>query len=204
MKSPSPWGRRACATTALLLTMFVSSCAAESASTREDDLSTDAELFESDGFSVVEISPDDRTDPVDFEGTTEAGDPVSDEDFAGEVYVVNFWYATCGPCIAEAPMLEQVWQETREQNVGFLGVNVYDQAATARAFAAENTVTYPSVIDVNDGGVKLAFAQATPIQATPTTLVMDRQGRVSARVIGQLESASILSALVKSALDEES
>ena len=68
---------------------------------------------------------------------------------------------------------------------------------------ADNNVTYPSVIDVNDGRVKLAFAQVTPIQATPTTLVIDQEGRVAARIIGQLASASILSTLVADTLAED-
>ena len=102
----------------------------------------------------------------------------------------------------EAPLLEEVWQEYQDQGVSFLGVNTYDQPATALSFARDNNVTYPSVIDVNDGKVKLAFAQVTPIQATPTTLVVDKEGRVAARIIGQLQSASILSTLVRDALGE--
>ena len=51
--------------------------------------------------------------------------------------------------------------------------------------------------------VKLAFAQVTPIQATPTTLVIDQEGRVAARIIGQLASASILSTLVADTLAED-
>ena len=54
-----------------------------------------------------------------------------------------------------------------------------------------------------DGQVKLAFAQLTPIQATPTTLVIDRDGRVAARIIGQLATASILSTLVADTLAED-
>ncbi|EQM74704.1 hypothetical protein L687_04385 [Microbacterium maritypicum MF109] len=139
-----------------------------------------------------------------FEGVTETGEAVSSDDFLGDVLVVNFWYAACGPCIVEAPLLEQVWQKSKDEDVSFLGVNTYDQPATALSFAKDNGVTYPSVIDVVDGRVKLAFAQVTPIQATPTTLVIDRQGRVAARIIGQLASASILSTLVSDALDEDS
>lgn len=101
-------------------------------------------------------------------------------------------------------MLEEVWQSYQDEGVGFLGVNIYDQPATAVAFAEENGITYPSVIDVNDGRVKQAFAGVTPIQATPTTLVLDREGRVTARIIGQLESASILDTLVADALAETS
>ncbi|GLJ80175.1 TlpA family protein disulfide reductase [Microbacterium imperiale] len=151
-------------------------------------------------FQVVEIPTADRGEPVVFEGVTETGETVSSDDYRGGVLVVNFWYAACGPCIVEAPLLEEVWQEYQDQGVAFLGVNTYDQPATALSFARDNNVTYPSVIDVNDGRVKLAFAQVTPIQATPTTLVLDRDGRVAARVIGQLASASILSTLVDDAL----
>lgn len=153
-------------------------------------------------FRVVEIASADRSDPVIFRGTTETGETVSSDDYRGKVLVVNFWYAACGPCIVEAPLLEQVWQKYQGKPVAFLGVNTYDQPATARSFARDNGVTYPSVIDVTDGSVKLAFAQATPIQATPTTLVLDRSGRVAARVIGQLEGGSILSTLVADALAE--
>ena len=154
-------------------------------------------------FQVVEIPEPDRGEPVAFEGVTETGERVSSDDYRGGVLVVNFWYAACGPCIVEAPLLEEVWQEYQDQGVSFLGVNTYDQPATALSFARDNNVTYPSVIDVNDGKVKLAFAQVTPIQATPTTLVLDRGGRVAARVIGQLASASILSTLVADTLAEE-
>ncbi|MDX2377584.1 TlpA family protein disulfide reductase [Microbacterium sp. LRZ72] len=154
-------------------------------------------------FQVVEIPAAERGDPVAFEGVTETGETVTGDDYRGGVLVVNFWYAACGPCIAEAPLLEEVWQEYQNDGVAFLGVNTYDQPATALSFAEDNNVTYPSVIDVDDGKVKLAFAQVTPIQATPTTLVIDRDGRVAARVIGQLASASILSTLVADTLAED-
>ena len=157
----------------------------------------------SDGtFQVAEIAVSDRGEPVQFEGVIETGETVTSDDYRGEVLVVNFWYAACGPCIVEAPMLEEVFLRFQNEEVDFLGVNTYDQAETALSFARENNVTYPSVIDVNDGQVKLAFAQLTPIQATPTTLVMDRQGRLAARIIGQLPSASILSTIVADTLAE--
>ena len=151
---------------------------------------------------VVEIPAGERGAPVSFAGLSERGEPVSSDDYAGRVYVVNFWYAACGPCIVEAPLLEEVWQEFQDQEVGFLGINIYDQPATAISFAEDNGITYPSVIDVSEGKVKLGFAAVTPIQATPTTLVLDRQGRVAARIIGQLQSASIQSTLVSDALAE--
>lgn len=151
---------------------------------------------------IVEISPDKRGETVVFAGVDEHGNAVSSGEFAGEVYVVNFWYAACGPCRVEAPLLEEVWQTYQPKGVGFIGVNIYDQPATALSFAEDYGITYPSVIDIVEGNTKLAFAAVTPIQATPTTLVMDRQGRVAARIIGQLPAASILSTLVSDALAE--
>ncbi|MER7798209.1 TlpA disulfide reductase family protein [Microbacterium sp. NPDC096154] len=153
-------------------------------------------------FAVDSIPVAERGEPVVWQGTTEYGEPLSSEDVAGDVVVVNFWYAECGPCIVEAPDLEKVWQEYRDQGVSFVGVNISNQADTARAFAEDNDITYPSVIDVDDASVKLAFASATPVSATPTTLVLDREGRVAARIIGQLEGASILSTLVRETLEE--
>jgi len=149
-----------------------------------------------------EIPEADRGEPVEFAGVTENGEKFSSADVSGDVVVVNFWYAACGPCRVEAADLEAVWQEYQGEDVSFVGVNTLDQADTAQAFADTYKITYPSLIDVNDGSVKLAFATATPINATPTTLVLDAQGRVAARIIGQLEDASILSTLVGDALAE--
>ncbi|MGM1017257.1 MAG: TlpA family protein disulfide reductase [Actinomycetota bacterium] len=155
-----------------------------------------------DGFTVKEIPSEERGDPVVFGGVTEHGDEFQSSDIAGDVTVVNFWYAACGPCRVEAKDLEAVWQQYQDEDVSFIGVNTYDQPDTARAFATEYGITYPSLIDVESGEAKLAFAGATPIQATPTTLVLDKQGRVAARIIGQLDGTSILATLVGDALAE--
>lgn len=155
-----------------------------------------------DGFKTVEIPAADRGEPVDFEGITETGDTVTSADFAGEVLVVNFWYAACGPCRAEAPDLEEAYGAFAGDDVAFLGINTQDSAAAASAFAKTYDVTYPSALAVTDGALKLAFAKVTPINATPTTLVLDREGRVAARIIGQLPDASILKTLIRDTLDE--
>ncbi|MCX6503334.1 MULTISPECIES: TlpA family protein disulfide reductase [Microbacterium] len=186
----------------LLAATLLTGCAADDSLAQQYRDGTDKGYISGD-FQVVEIPQAERGDPVVFEGVTETGDRVTSDDYRGGVLVVNFWYAACGPCIVEAPLLEEVWQDYQDQGVAFLGVNTYDQPATALSFARDNNITYPSVIDVNDGRVKLAFAQLTPIQATPTTLVIDRDGRVAARIIGQLAAASILSTLVADTLVED-
>lgn len=193
--------RLAIATVLVVVAAIVAGCSS-SASLAQQYRGDSEKGYIAGDFQVVEIPAAERGEPVDFEGVTETGDTVTSDEYRGGVLVVNFWYAACAPCIVEAPMLEEVWQDYQGKGVAFLGVNTYDQPATALSFARDNNVTYPSVIDVNDGKVKLAFAYVTPIQATPTTLVLDRSGRVAARVIGQLASASILSTLVADTLAE--
>ena len=157
----------------------------------------------SDGMRVEEVKPADRSKPVAFAGTLENGKKFRSADIAGDVAVVNFWYAACGPCRVEAKDLESVWQKFDGKGVSFVGVNTYDQPGTAQSFNEKYGVTYPSIIDVNTGDAKYAFAEVTSIQATPTTLVLDKQGRVAARVIGPIGSASILETLVQDALNEK-
>ncbi len=195
-------GRTRTAVALLLAATLLTGCAAND-SLSQQYRDGNEKGYIAGNFQVVEIPQAERGDPVMFAGVTETGEPVTSDDYRGGVLVVNFWYAACGPCIVEAPLLEEVWQDYKDQGVAFLGVNTYDQPATALSFARDNNITYPSVIDVNDGRVKLAFAQLTPIQATPTTLVIDRDGRVAARIIGQLATASILSTLVADTLAEE-
>ncbi|WP_229756498.1 TlpA disulfide reductase family protein [Cnuibacter physcomitrellae] len=145
--------------------------------------------------SVLEIAEPDRGEPITFTGTLDTGEVVSDGSYRGRVLVVNFWYAACAPCRLEAPDLEATYQTYRDQGVQFLGINVRDQAATAREFAATFGVTYPSIIDT-DGAAQLAFAGQVAPNAVPTTLVLDREGRVAARILGRILDVSTLEALI--------
>jgi hypothetical protein len=76
-------------------------------------------------------------------------------------------------------------------------VNIYDQAPTGLAFADEFGVTYPSIIDTNDGSVRLAFSGQVAPNAVPTTVVLDQQGRVAARISGLLTEPDVLAALIR-------
>jgi thiol-disulfide isomerase/thioredoxin len=153
--------------------------------------------------SVLEIPPQNRADPIVFDGVTDAGDEVSSADYLGRVLVVNFWANYCAPCRVEAPELEKLSQKWADRGASFLGVNTYDEPATAQAFARNYGVTYPSVIDVHSGAVQLAFAGTVAPSALPTTIVLDGEGRVAARILGQLQSASILDAIVKTVVEED-
>jgi thiol-disulfide isomerase/thioredoxin len=152
--------------------------------------------------SVAEWIPAERGDPVVFDGKLENGDIIQSADLVGDVVVVNFWYAACAPCRAEAPDLEGLHQQFKEADVTFLGVNVRDQADTALAFADTYGVTYPSIIDL-DKRTGLAFAGLFAPNAVPTTLVLDESGRVAARIVGRVSEPSILETLIEDVASEE-
>ena len=140
------------------------------------------------------------TGPVTFSGKLVDGTRFSSKQYLGKVLVVNFWYAGCPPCRAEAPTLNALAVKFKG-DVQFIGVDVIDDSATAAGFERTFKSTYPSIIDQAEGAsVQLAFAASKPPKAVPTTIVLDRKGRVTARIVG-LANKSILDTLIQDAVD---
>lgn len=150
----------------------------------------------------VQIKPAERAGSLNFDSTTDDGLPLSLKDYRGKVVVVNFWYASCAPCRAEAPILEKLYQSYQGKGVAFVGVNIADQPDTAMSFEKSFGTTYPSVIDVNSGAARIAFHGQVAASAVPVTFVLDAKGRIAARIVGQLESASILNTLISDTVAE--
>lgn len=193
--------RRAIAGGMLAIAMIVSlaACSPDNTEWTTED-PADGGQFAGDGSWGV-YGPDDRGEPIAFSGETETAETLGSEQLAGEVSVVNFWYAACPPCRVEASDLETVSQEYLDEGVQFVGVNIYDQAPTIESFNAEFGVTYPSILDVGSGSVLSAFAANVPPQAIPTTLVLDRDGRVAAYILGVAEPA-VLGPMIDDVLAE--
>ena len=159
--------------------------------------------FESDDGAFSEFAPAERGDPVVFEGTTDTSTVVSNEDYAGQVLVVNFWYAECAPCRAEAPDLREISMKYQGDGASFLGINIYDQPENALAFARTFGISYPSIMDADTGTARLAFVGHAPPSAVPTTLVLDKQGRVAARFLGQISAPSNLDTIIRELIGED-
>lgn len=150
--------------------------------------------------SVTTWDAADRSDPVELAGTDFAGAAVDVADWRGDVVVLNTWYASCPPCRAEAPDLAALAADYADDDVHLLGINSTDDPGAAQAFERTFAVGYPSVHDV-DGAAIASLQGVVPVQAVPTTVVLDRRGRVAARVLG-LADGSTLRALVDELLDE--
>src|SRR6478735_6513727 len=172
---------------------------------QEDDLAKQAKAGDNKNYvagdgSVTEFAVADRKKPVDIKGTLFDGTAVTASDFSGKVTVLNFWFAACAPCRVEAPSLEALHQEFKAQGVQFFGVNLRDEKATAEAFDKTFNLSYPSFND-KDGAVLLAVSGLVPPGAVPTTLVLDKQGRVASRVLGEIQKGTLKS-LIAAAVAE--
>lgn len=111
------------------------------------------------------------------------GTTFDSEDLRGQVAVVNVWGSWCGPCRAEAPDLARLATE-RAGEVVFIGINVRDNEAAAQAYERSFAVPYPSIATEDSGAALLAFRGALASAAVPSTVVLDADTRVAARVVG--------------------
>lgn len=159
----------------------------------------DAGYVSGDGVTV-EIDAADRADPIDFSGTTYDGDAFASADALGDVLVLNVWYASCPPCRQEAPDLQEIHEDYADQGVRFVGVNVRDEAGPALAFEEKYGLTYPSLPDL-DATIMYALRGQVSPNAVPSTLVIDREGRVAARISGAADP-STLRAMIDKVLAE--
>jgi len=184
--------------TALLVvaTLLLAGCASNDTLANQFKSGDNKNYIAGDG-TVSEYAAADRGAAVTWRGVTEAGSVLSSDNLSGVVTVVNFWYAGCAPCRAEAKDLEALYKEFLPSKVQFVGVNVRDTAGTAQAFDRAFGMTYPSIIDNNTGSVVLAFTGVVSPQAVPTTLVIDRKGRVAARILGRLEKGTLKAMIQK-------
>lgn len=142
--------------------------------------------------------PDERGAGVTVAGQDLTGQAVDSSQWSGEVTVVNFWYSSCPPCRAEAPDL--VALAKKYPHVHFVGVNPRDDKAAAAAFEDRFQVPYPTIMDP---GARIvgSFQGVVPLQAMPTTVVLDGQGRPAARILGRIDP-SILAGLIDDTLAE--
>lgn len=135
------------------------------------------------------------------DGVAPAGADLDLEELRGRVVVLNFWASWCPPCEAEAPLLEGVARGYRDrgEQVVVLGVDVEDLPASARKFIDKHGLTYPNVRDPSDA-TKLRYE----VGSLPETFVIDPDGRIALKHIGQLTDPAQLTTAIDQLLDTPS
>jgi thiol-disulfide isomerase/thioredoxin len=152
---------------------------------------------------VSEFAVKDRGKPISLSGDLLAGGRLDLASLRGKVVVINVWGSWCGPCRDEAPALVAAYRDLKGKGVPFVGVDTREPSTQAALlFVTDHDETWPSLTDA-DGSLLLAFRGRVNPSAIPSTLVLDRQGRVAARVLGAVDTDT-LTALVTTVLQESS
>src|SRR5690625_53247 len=122
-------------------------------------------------------------------------------DLRGDVVMPIFWSAALPPFRASAPDLAAIAEDYADDGLHALGVNHTDDAGTALAFERSFDMPYPSLDDSDAEGVA-AMQGVVPLSAMPSTVVLDRDGRVAGGILGQIDPAT-LRTLIDDTLAEE-
>lgn len=144
-----------------------------------------------DGERLTLVSAARRKELPDLAGTTLTPPPatLSLRVLDGRPTFIDVWASWCVPCREEAPMLARLWRRYRTQ-VRFLGIDVEDTRADARAFVRRYRLGYPNVFDRS-----AALAGKLGFFGLPTAYLVDRRGRIAATLIGKQEEAALRSGL---------
>lgn len=179
MRTSRPRSRMRDTACLIAVAVTLSACAADGRSPTATD-------------GVVEvIANEDRQEVEPFTGELLQGGSFDSASLAGKVVVYNVWGSWCAPCRAEAPALVAASRRTAEVAV-FVGLNTRDlDTAAPKAFVRSFGVPYVNLYDP-DGALLLEFSGQLPASAIPSTLLVDPQGRVAARIIGETTEATLV------------
>jgi len=161
----------------LVISLLFTSCGGGGSSSSQ-------ESFVAGNGSVTFINPDKRVEAPALSGMTLSG--TNYRYSVGKVAVVNVWASWCSPCRAEAPTLVALANKYRD--VAFIGILTRDNPATAEAFQRRFSLPYPTLID---DSLLIGFKGSLPANAIPSTVVIDKAGRVAARISGAVTVASL-------------
>jgi thiol-disulfide isomerase/thioredoxin len=172
-------------TAAATLAAVLSSCSGTSLDTGEKGFVT------GDGTVTVVDAADRQPPRAEVAGRTVAGHAVALSDLRGKVVVMPVWGSWCAPCRAEAPALAEAARDLAPDGVVFLGINTRDVVRdNARRFVERFSLPYDSLYDP-DGKLLLAFSGTLSPSTIPAFVVLDEQGRIAGRILGEASSATL-------------
>jgi len=128
------------------------------------------------------------------------GESITLSDLQGQVVVLNHWASWCGPCRAEMPAMNAVYERFRDQGLVVLGVNTtfQDDEAKARTAIQEWGLTFPIVFD-RDGAASRQYR----VQAMPTTFFIGRDGVIRDIVFGGPMSEALIASKIEKLMSEK-
>jgi thiol-disulfide isomerase/thioredoxin len=179
----APGARRAAAGAAVAAAVVLSAAACSGGATAQQTAVGNGSSFVAGSYGTTVYHHGARPAAPQVTGTTLSGTGFALSGDRGAVVVLNFWGSWCTPCRQEAPALGELARHLSGTDVRFVGVDIRDDPASAEAFMRNFRISYPSLNDPGDA-IALAFSGTVPPAGIPTTLVIDRGGRIAARIVG--------------------
>jgi thiol-disulfide isomerase/thioredoxin len=180
---------RAVAAAATVAALALTGCTAQTGG--DENTRTGSQTGYIGGQSLTRIPPDQRR-PAPIATGPSLADPaqlVSSGDYPGKIVVVNVWGSWCAPCRKEAPELVAV-SRSRGEVAQLIGLDIRDyDPAPAAAFIRAFDVPYPQIYDPR--GTQLVKYSELPPNGIPSTLIIDRQGRIAVRIVGTISRATL-------------
>jgi peroxiredoxin len=132
--------------------------------------------------------------------TTINGEKITSKDLLGKVVLINFWATDCPGCIAEMPGLINTYNKYKNQNFELIAVSMfYDPPSHVLSFSKNNSLPFPVVLDIE----KKIAAQFSNVTLTPTSFLINHQGKIINRIIGEInfdEFDSLLQKTIKKSI----
>jgi peroxiredoxin len=141
------------------------------------------------GLAFALLSKDEAP-PVAF--TTITGQKIELQQLRGKMVLVNFWATSCPGCVQEMPKLSDTYKAYHDKGFEIVAVAMdYDPPDHVLHFADKNKLPFAVALDT-DGSLAKAFGD---VQVTPTSYIIDQQGHIVQRVMGEVNFMSLKSLL---------
>lgn len=133
-------------------------------------------------FGYRALSPASAVPDATF--TLLSGQKISTTDLKGKVYLINFWATSCVTCVKEMPQMVDTYKQYKDKGLDFVAVAMnYDPPMYVANYAKTRELPFKVAMD-SDGAAAKAFGN---VQLTPTTFVVDKNGKILKRYVGEPE-----------------
>jgi thiol-disulfide isomerase/thioredoxin len=141
-------------------------------------LSGTAKTFDEAGLRLLSK----KVSPRDFSLSSPEGEARSLSFYKGKVVFLNFWATWCGPCRAEMPSIESLYNKYNDKGLEILAVNCAEDKAAVFSFMESEGFSFPVLLDL-DRRVSINYG----VQSIPTTFLIDKDGMIILRLVGSID-----------------